>query len=206
MTLPAWWPEWKGQTIVIVGSGPSASGVPLDYGRGRARFMAINNSWRLAPWADILFGCDWAWWKSVKGCPEFAGLKLSTEIKVSQQEWGVHHVGLNKGSDMMEFKKLGTVGWGGNSGFHCFNLAVQFGAAKIIFVGLDMTVAHGAHWHGKHPDGLNNPSRGNTARWRRAVDAPAREVAALGIQVINCSPISALQNYPKMTFAEALEA
>jgi hypothetical protein len=69
-----------------------------------------------------------------------------------------------------------------------------------------MTIRHGFHWHGKHPRGMNNPTNGNTERWRRAIDAPAAKVAALGIQVINCSPVSTLRNYPKMTLAEALAA
>jgi hypothetical protein len=206
VTLPEWWPAWRGETVVIVASGPSATEIPLAEARGRARFMAINESWRLAPWSDILFGCDLKWWQHVKGCPDFQGLKLSTEDKAARPEWGVHPVGLRRADDRMEFEKLGTVGWGGNSGFHCYNLAVQFGCEKIIFVGYDMTIRHGFHWHGKHPQGLNNPTSGNTERWRRAIDAPAARVAALGIRVINCSPVSTLRNYPKMTFAEALAA
>lgn len=99
--------------------------------------------------------------------------------------------------------KFGTVGWAGNSGFHCLNLAVQFLAAKIILVGFDMTVAHGLHWHGKHV-GLNNPTDRNVARWRRCVDAAAEVIDALGIKVVNASQISALQNYPKMSLEEAL--
>lgn len=203
--LPLWWPSWAGETVVIVASGPSAKDAQLEIAQGKARFMAINNSWNLAPWSDILFACDYLWWKTIPGWQEFGGLKLTTDIK-AVREYGIAQVGLNKGDDRMEFQKLGTVGWGGNSGFHCYNLAVQFGCKKIIFVGFDMTTRHGAHWHGQHPKGMNNPSPGNVERWRRAVDAPAEKVAALGIKVINCSPISALVNYPKMTLEEALLA
>ena len=99
--------------------------------------------------------------------------------------------------------KLGTVGWAGNSGFHCLNLAVQLMAAKIVLVGFDMTVAHGLHWHGRH-EGLNNPTERNVVRWRRCIDDAAEVIDALGIQCINASPISALQNYPKMSLGEAL--
>jgi hypothetical protein len=101
--------------------------------------------------------------------------------------------------------KFGTVGWAGNSGFHCLNLAVQMMPVKIILVGFDMTLAHGLHWHGRHPSGLNNPSDRNVDRWRRCVDAAAEVIAALGIKVINVSPISALQNYPKMSLQEAMD-
>lgn len=207
MSLPEWWPDWKGDACIIVGSGPSAKDVSLAEAKEDARFIAINESWRLAPWADILFGCDFAWWKYRKGCPEFGGLKLSTDIKVSGcPEWNVQRVGLNKGSDLLELEKIGTVGWGGNSGFHCLNLAVQFECAKVLLVGFDMTVSKGEHWHGRHPAGLNNPTRGNVERWRRAIDGAAKKIEERGVKVINCSPVSALRNYPKMSLVEALAA
>lgn len=95
------------------------------------------------------------------------------------------------------------MGWGGNSGFHALNLAVQFGVSKIILVGFDMSLDHGVHWHGKHV-GLNNPTVRNVDRWRRCIDAAAEPIEALGITVVNTSPVSALQNYPKMSLAEAL--
>lgn len=206
MSLPDWWPDWNGETCIIVASGPSAKDAPLIEAKEKARFIAINESWRLAPWTDILFGCDFAWWKHRQGCPEFQGLKLSTDIKVfGQPKWNVQRVGLNKGSDHLELEKIGTVGWGGNSGFHCLNLAVQFGCTKVILVGYDMTVRGGVHWHGSHPKGLNNPTSGNVERWRKAVDGAAKLIEERGIKVINCSPESALRNYPKMTLPEAME-
>jgi len=99
----------------------------------------------------------------------------------------------------------GTIGWGGNSGFHCLNLAVQFGAAKIILVGYDMRLDKGIHWHGRHPRGLNNPTDANVRRWRRCIDDAADLIAGLGIRVINASPVSALRTYPKMDLMDALE-
>ena len=203
---PDWFPDWTGETVVIVASGPSAGDVPLDFAKGRARFMAINTSWKLAPWADLLFACDAAWWGNAKGCPEFAGLKVTVDAHAAKHFPDVRVVRCRKPDDRLVVDDIGTIGWGGNSGFHCLNLAVQFGCRKIILVGFDMTIAYGIHWHGKHPDRLNNPSNRNVERWRRAVDGAARVIAPLGISVINCSPISALTKYPKMGFEEALAA
>lgn len=106
-------------------------------------------------------------------------------------------------NDRLELLKKGTVGWGGNSGFHCLNLAVHLGAAKIVLVGFDMRLDHGVHWHGRH-ELLNNPTERNIARWRRVIDAAAETIEALGIQVINASPISTLERYPKMTLKKAM--
>lgn len=153
----------------------------------------------------MLYACDFAWWQKYAGVPEFAGLKLSVDRKCQERPWGVQRVGINKNDDRLELMKFGTVGWAGNSGFHSLNLAVQMMPAKIILVGFDMTLAHGIHWHGRHTGGLNNPTDRNVERWRRCVDAAAEVIAALGIKVINASPISALTKYPKMSLEDALE-
>lgn len=203
---PAWFPYWPGEAIVIVASGPSAKSVPLEVAKGQARFLAVNNSWQLCPWADVLYACDGVWWRNMKGCPEFPGLKLTIDRAATQNEaWGVQKVNCNKGSDAPELKQINTIGWGGNSGFGAINLAVQFGCTKIILVGMDMTLSHGSHWHGDHPTGMNNPRTGNVERWRRAVDGIANYLPP-SIRVFNCSPISALRSYPKMTLQEALAA
>lgn len=157
------------------------------------------------PWADIGYACDLSWWARYHDqLADFGGLKLTVDKAACRRFSDLHPVGLNKNSDRLEVMRFGTVGWAGNSGFHCLNLAVQFLAAKIILVGYDMTLSHGVHWHGRHPDGMNNPSDGNVERWRRCVDSASELIAALGIRVVNASPISALQNYPKMSLEEAL--
>lgn len=157
------------------------------------------------PWADIGYACDLNWWQRYhRETGNF--LKLTVDKAAARRFADVNLVGINKNDDRLELLKLGTVGWAGNSGFHCLNLAVQFRVAKIVLVGFDMTTAHGLHWHGKHPSGMNNPSERNVARWRRCVDAAAEIISALGITVINASPISALENYRKLGLLEALDA
>lgn len=97
----------------------------------------------------------------------------------------------------------GVLGWGGNSGFHALNLAVQAGARRIVLVGYDMTIAGGVHWHGRHPSALNNPTAGNIDRWRRVMDAAAPMLAECGVEVLNASAVSALAAFPKVAFEEA---
>lgn len=200
---PDWWPQWRGDPCVIVASGPSAGAVQIDAARGKARVMVVNNAWKLAPWADALMAIDYAWWMHWKGCPEFAGLKLSTDVRACR-EWGAERVGINRWDPRIEVAQLGTVGDLRNSGGACMNLAVQFGCNPVILVGFDMTVSHGVHFDGPHPAGLNNPRENSVATWRRNIDAAARVIRKLGIRVINCSPISTLREYEIKTFDEAL--
>lgn len=116
---------------------------------------------------------------------------------------GLRLVTVRRQCDRLLTAPPGIIGAGGNSGFQALNLAVQWGAARILLVGYDMTLAHGIHWHGRHGAGLHNPTDRSVARWRRAFDAAADTLAALGVQVVNTSPISALRRYPKQSFQEA---
>jgi len=135
--------------------------------------------------------------------PGFEGLKLSGDRAVLRRNWGVEAIDLVRSSDLIQTVRPGRVGWGGNSGFHMLNLAVQLKPKKIILVGFDMRIDLGLHWHGAH-EGLNNPVQRNVDRWRRVIDHAAGTIAAMGIPVINASPNSALVNFPKMGLMEAM--
>jgi hypothetical protein len=61
---PSFWSvprEWPGETVFIVGGGPSVLGIELEALRGR-RVIAINSSVYNLPWADFLYFGDWRWW------------------------------------------------------------------------------------------------------------------------------------------------
>lgn len=205
MKAPYWYPDWKGQTCVIVAGGPSAKDANLEPIKGLVRCIAINNSWELAPWADILYACDNSWWRQYKDkWPAFKGLKI-TQDKLAKDEFKINRVICERHHEKLVLDRPGFVGWGGNSGFHSINLAVQFGIKKIILVGYDMHLRNGIHWHGAHPNGMHNPSDANVARWRRTVDAAAPVLKNLGVIVINTSMNSALDNYPKMPLLETLK-
>lgn len=117
----------------------------------------------------------------------------------------VHRVRAVPGVQEIVFEPRGRIGWGGNGGFHALNLAVQFGARKIILLGFDMTLANGAHWHGRHPPGLNNPSQASVDRWRGVLDAQAPALARYGVDVVIGSPGSALQNFRKLELKAAID-
>lgn len=209
--LADWYPDWSGQTCVLVGGGPSAGDAPLDKARGRARVLVVNEGYRLAPWADVLYAADAPWWQSKRGCREFGGLRVSQSDQAAKMYPGIREVRLRRVGQIIR-KPKGWLGAGSNdrgtgahSGFQALNLAVQFGARKIVLVGYDMTVAHGHHWHGRHEGGLNNPTEAGAARWRAVVDRQAPYLEAIGVEVVNASPISALENYPKMTLEQALD-
>lgn len=203
--FPAWWKDWTGETCLLVASGPSASTIDLEPYRGKVRAIAVNASWRLCPWADILYATDGAFWKEHNGVPEFAGLRLTSDAR-AVEAFGIEKVKCRKPDDRILLDNPGEIGWGGNSGFHALNLAIQFGVAKAILVGYDMQLAGGLHWHGAHGGALHNPTRNNVERWRRAVDGAVTAAELVGVRIFNASPVSALQKYPKLSIEEAIAA
>lgn len=204
---PEWFPYWKDCTIVLVASGPSAIHANLELVRDRYRVVTVNNSWKLAPWADVLYGCDGTWWRSNEGVPDFKGLKMTIDRRTCEDypNWQIHKVECDRSSDKLAFGRVNHIGWGGNSGFGALNLSVQFGAKRIILVGFDMNLENGSHWHGDHTGPLGNPREGNIARWRRVFDEAFYQLKSIGVEAINTSLTSSLRNYPRLTFEEATQ-
>lgn len=203
-SLLDWFPDWRGQTAVIVAGGPTAKDAPLDDMKGKCRCIAVNEGYRLAGWADVLYGCDGRWWQVRQGVKGFVGLKISQDLRAVRQFKDIRKVDVVHKDEILVERK-GQIGSGGNSGFQAINLAVQFGATRIVLVGFDMRIDRGIHWHGPHPNHLNNPRATNVERWRRAIDGAAGQLMALGVIVVNASQVSELTGYPKMSLLEAVE-
>jgi hypothetical protein len=160
---------------------------------------------RLCPWADVVYGCDAPWWKHRNGLPEFSGIKLAHATEVCTIYPGVNKIEI-KDEDRILIEEPATIGSGGNSGFQALNIAVQFGARRILLVGFDLHGAKGLHWYGKNTwRNANNPYDGNFMRWRRGFASVGADVVKLGISVVNASPDSAMTVFPQMTIPEALE-
>lgn len=156
------------------------------------------------PQADVLYAADGTFWGMYRGVEKFRGLKLTQDTWAARHYRDVHLVELTRKRDEILVDRPGVIGDGGNSGFQALNIAVQFGAKKIVLVGFDMRLDAGIHWHGKHPPGLVNPGDNNLVRWRKALNGAASRLAELGVTVVNASPISALTAYPFQPLPVAL--
>lgn len=200
------WPNWAGETAIIVGTGPSATDAPLALAKDKARFFVVKVSWRLAPWADAMYGVDKDWWIANQGVPQFKGLKFSPS-PTAARAFGLRQIKLKAKAQILT-DELGVIGCGlktggGHSGFQAVNLAVQFGSKRILLVGFDMTLANGAHWSNE-TEAVAKPDAARTNMWREEFDACAPQFETLGVKVINCAMKSALKAYPKMPLHEAL--
>ena len=206
-TCADWFPDWQGQTCLIIASGPTAKKANIAAAKGRTKVLAINTSYELAPWADVLYACDGHWWNQKHGVQDFHGLKISQDPEACKAYPDIKKVEVDRYSNELKLHERGHIGAGGNGGFQALNLVVQFGCTKILLVGYDMRVDLGEHWHKRHQMPLSNPHpNDNLPRWRAAIDGAARILRELDIEVVNCSPVSLLTAYPKKTIEEALDA
>lgn len=178
--------------------------------RGRAKVIAIKQTVELCPWADAVYGCDPAWWKHRKGLTDFNGLKIAWSGAGLSDYPDIRNVeivesGRRKYSEALHFDIVGKIGGGGNSGFQALNLALQFGARQIFLIGFDMSDAGGKHWYGRNnwPNAAN-PDHSNFKRWIETFDQALPALMAVGAQVVNCSPNSALKAFPVETIENAL--
>lgn len=95
---------------------------------------------------------------------------------------------------------------GGNSGFQACNLAVLLGAKRLVLLGFDMRTGENgeSHWHGHHPAGLNNPGQSNFNGWIAHFSGAVQDFRQMGVEVINCTPGSALRCFPMARLEETL--
>lgn len=191
-----WWPDWRGQTVLIAASGPSQRKEDLQAARGRCKVVVINDTYKLAPWADVLYACDLLWWQK-KGADGFAGLKV-----IGKGEFpGTHTMGVEIVSHMLWHGR--AVGGGGNSGFQALNMAVLWGAKRVILTGYDYQDP-GNHWFGKHPPGMSQANAGAVSGWLSCMTQEAPKLMKRGVKVINCTRQTALTCFPRMRLQEAL--
>lgn len=189
---------WPASTIVCLGGGPSLTAEDVEACRGRAQVIAINDAYRLAPWADVLYAADAKWWKWHTGVPSFTGLKYSLQPTAAQ--WPGVQVLQNTGERGLEVDPRG-LRTGRNSGFQAMNLAVHLGARRIVLLGYDMQRAgRQEHWFGDHPDRGHSPYGTFVPAFATLLE-PLR---ALGVEVLNCSRVSALTCFLRSPLAEAL--
>lgn len=195
--MPRLWPQ---STIVCLGGGPSLTREDVAWCQGRARVIAINDAYRLAPWADVLYACDAQWWAAHQGVPSFQGLKFGLEPGAAK--WGVQTL-VPTGDTGLERSPAG-LRTGKNSGYQGIGVAVHLGAVLVILLGYDMAPATDGreHWFGSHPAAIRRASPYGS--FLQKFETLPEALRPLGVTVINCSRMTALKTFPRLSLAEAL--
>ena len=200
MSLSKYWSvprAFPGGTIAVLASGESMSQQVADQVHAAGiPAIVINSTFRLAPWAWMLYAADTEWWLHEKNTDahQFAGLKVSC-----QPLRGVHQLRV---SGVGGFDSSPTaVRTGHNSGYQSVHIAAHTGAKRILLCGMDM---HGGHWHGNHPHGLRETPQESYPKWAAKFDELDDPFKSLGISVVNVTPGSAIKCFPFSTLENEL--
>ena len=218
---------WQGETAVILAGGPSLKGFDTSalrlrqpcgcvvHGRTIPRVICINDSWRLAPRADVFYYCDRQWFDSQTAInPYSLDGTLSFHEAIYRGFWvcgnglwyadhpQVHGLRFSGQSGLSD--DPAALRHGSNSGYAAINLAYLFGAKRIVLLGYDMHVEPSGrtHWHDQpRADGFAGIIKDS---FLPCFDSLVEPLKAAGVEVLNATPGSALTCWPIVTLEEAL--
>lgn len=195
--------DWEGLPAVVIASGPSLTVEDVEHCRGKAKVVVVNDNYKLAPWADVLYAADRAWWAHHLPSMEFAGERW-TSARFAVDAYGIVKVPVeSSGRRGFSFKPASIHGGGGNSGFQALNVALLRGANPICLLGFDMQATDGKkHWFGCHPGALNRYQ--HFARWVKEINYAAAGAAKAGIRIVNCSRSTAITAYERAPIQEVV--
>lgn len=188
--------RWKGLTVAILASGPSMNAhVAADVRASGLRTIAINNTFELAPWADVLYACDGKWWNLYfkRARSQCAG-EFWTQDERAAKQHSINFISSRASPGLSA--DAGLIHQGGNSGYQAIGLAHKFGAARILLFGFDMGAQ--THWHGDHLPSLFEHMPFH--EWLPRLQRLATDLKTEGVEVFNCSPRSNLDAFPFLEF------
>ena len=69
--------DWAGQTVVCIGGGPSVTKSQIDLiEKSGLKTIAVNSSWKAAPFCDVIYAADAAWWDA-----------YGKEVDIAAERW-----------------------------------------------------------------------------------------------------------------------
>ena len=222
---------WKDETCFILGGGSSLLSqfeVPEDLisevkskstklGSLRHYFspleakhvIAVNMSYRLGNFVDILFFGDTSYYRRnrIQILRDFKGLKVTCMNNINYIKDGVKYLVRDKDCKQLGIsEKPAAVRWGYNSGAAAINLAYHLGVKRIVLLGFDMCLGdnNNQHWHGLYAKRNIKTIQSVFDRHKQAFPAIAKDAERLGIEILNCSPISTITEFKKVSLKDVL--
>lgn len=190
-------PAFKGRTVVCLASGPSLTVEQVEAVRvAGLPTLACNDCYRIAPFAALCYFADAKWFLWNEPKPEwkaFAGQKCTIESSSVQVKDPAVHVLKNTGHEGLSKDPTGIM-TGSHSGYQLVNIASLTQAARVILLGYDCRQVNGKrHFFGDHPDRSEPPYESVRIRY----NTMAAAAKALGIEIVNATPGSAIDSFPR---------
>ncbi len=196
---------YGGKTVYCLGSGPSLAEIDPAWLRGKP-VVTCNSA---AFWAKPLWG------------PRIHALfyhgkhiRAHAQDCLDLKDAGGAVVTIDAGVDASYVRRLrsrpghglcrdvDTLANGLTCGHGAVNLAYHLGADRIVLAGYDMRVCRGGrtHWDGRD---VGEPWKYAT-HFARALHQIAADLREIGVSVLNATPHSALEAFPRIDLADVL--
>lgn len=191
-------PIWKGQTVYVIGGGPSVRDLDLSPIHG-SRCMGVNDAYAMGDWVDACFFWD-VHWINHHGCgfAEWPGMRI-TNNPAFEEIPGIYRMKKDDSPDGPGLK------WYYNSGAAAVLLAAKLGSSKIVLLGFDMQLSPSgdSNWH---PNNLNTNTEKTYAGFMLNCETLRDDMEAFfpKVEVVNANPDSALELWPRVPFEEVL--
>lgn len=197
-------PVFKGMTVACIATGPSLTPEQVEAVRAAGiPALVCNDSYLIAPFADVCYFADQKFWNWKKDTPEwlaFKGQKCTIQSSAFQVKDPDVHVLKNSGHEGLSTDPGGVM-TGSHSGYQLVNIATLSGAKRVLLLGYDCQRVKGKkHWFGEHPDSTEPPYTAIRTRY----NPMAAAAKAMGVEIINCTPGSAIDAFPKEELARVL--
>ena len=192
--------------IFILGGGPGLLKQPYQQLSNR-RCIAVNNSYRIAPWSEAVWFGDVKWWDWHQLEVLASRIPIATCCENSKlEQWkGSHQILFYNRDRERRFgisQRDGFVSWNKSSGASAINLAYYMGARTIVLIGFDMRPVKGMkNWHDDH---LEKPGLRPYFRHLKCFPAIKRDADELGLTILNATPGSAIKQFPIIDLKEVL--
>lgn len=183
---------FAGQTVFIVGGGPSLFGFDFEMLRGR-NCIAINSGVNELPFANLLYFRDHHWFnREFEAVERFAGFVVTSSLGA----WA-------NSPERLKLIRVNTkeIPRARTSGQQCVSLALVMGAKRVVLLGFDWN-REGGHYHERYPEPELRYVGGLTEGWN-GYAARARRRDAI---VVNATPRSAITEFELVKIGDELAA
>lgn len=182
--------DWSGQSVVIVASGPSLTHEDCrTVERSGLTTVAVNTAWTYARFCHAIYAGDMTWWRNY-------GANIDIDVpRYTLSQGAAHDFGIKHHKS--------RISSGYNSGLMALEMAINFGAARVLLLGFDFSVKNGTHCHGDHKK-TPNPTQAKCDMWKDY--AQRLRDAYPDAEIVNCSRETECNVFPRMSLDAAIGA
>lgn len=223
-------PIFVGETAVLIATGPSITVEQLAFieqhhAAGNCRVFTVNNAYQHVSWTDVHLSCNGTWWqwyyprsKELRNLP---CLKYTWYPKLAEK-FNINYISAIVKDGLSTDPTAVHINHG--SGPMCINLALHFGIKRLLLIGHDMKFApdydgkcqkigsKSRHFFDEYPKilqhwpsvkvGLSKP--GVLDGLIEVYEKMVPQLKTVGMEIINCTPDSALTTFPMSTLEKEL--